>query len=664
MQRNSKKIDFFISIVGIGGLVLLTHWLDPFIFQLIHKITGLTIRSTWSRWIDRAALVSLTGILIAWLIVHRDSKLSQWLLVVTKQAIKWLVDINKKVINKLVVFRNQHDFSEATSPKWRLTWKDGIILGTFLIYGLVLYLSDIQGSYPNPVLASDSANIASFAAAVENPGLFQKDELLSNSKNLQSYSTINIPILIGLKRLTGNYGLAFATLIPIQAFLNLVGFYLLGMVLFGNRAWATLLAYVLALPFEMNLAETWGISLDPVSRFTFQAILPFILALAIYWRGNPRRWPWLVGISGILAFVHPVSTPGWAFAIWLGLWVCIPKNWTVRKRWAVMVGLGFVTMIALVPYASNYLSGYVQGARPNYDLLMSTISNDFPENILNIPAALGDFLSITWSSGLLPAATILGLVLIFLKWKDRWKLNLIMAWAAGIFVVAVIIPWVEHAVEAAFHIAPVETELIRGLRYLIFLMLIISIWGCYELFRRLQGARQWAVVGLTVLITLGWGLQSDVQVLKFNRLADCLKKGEWVCSQVSDEALVIQAVHDLTPSDAAIFTTFSNESKMSYSLPVRYEALRSLVYTYKDRGQLVISNSPVLNQWGERHDIVSTITRKLLTPSEKIIRFQMYVRDWGTDYILTDLPADKTQLEARGMQVIYQNDSYILIKIR
>ncbi len=199
MLRNLKKFDIFAWVVGFGGLVLLTHWLDPFIFQLIHKIAGLTIRSTWSRWIDRAALVSLAGILVAWLIVHRDSKLSKWLAVVPKQAFNGLVGIIKIVINKLVIFRDQHNFSETGALKWRLTWKDGIILISFFFSGLLLYLSDIQGSYPNPVLASDSANIASFAAAVENPDLFQKDELLSNSQNLLSYSTINIPILNLLK---------------------------------------------------------------------------------------------------------------------------------------------------------------------------------------------------------------------------------------------------------------------------------------------------------------------------------------------------------------------------------------------------------------------------------------------------------------------------------
>ena len=664
MHRNMKKFDIFVWVVGIGGLVLLTHWLDPSIFQFIHKITGLTIRSTWSRWIDRGALISLAGILIAWLIVHRDSRLSKWLEAGSRQVINYLVNVFTQVINRLVIFRNRHEFSEAAPLNWRLNWKDGIILGSFLIASLLLYLSDIQGSYPNPVLASNSANIASFAAAVENPDLFQKDELLSNPQNLLSYSTINIPILNLLKSWTGNYGMAFAVLIPIQTFINLVGFYLLGIALIGNRAWAVLLAYLLSLPFEMNLLETWGIRLDPVSRFTFQAVLPFILVLAIRWRGNPKLWPLLVAFSGVMAFIHPVSTPVWAFAIWLGLWGSIPKEWSLLRRWVVMVGLGLLTVVALIPYTMNYLSGHIQGKGPDYDLLLTTIANEFPHNILNIPGAFGDFLRITLSVGLLPVFIFFGGALIFLQWKNRWKVNLILLWTAGILFVSLVIPWIEHAIEAAYHIAPIETELVRGLRYLVFVMLLVCVMGAFEIFRRFRNPQRWIFGGLAVLLAVGWGYQSDFQVLRIDRFADCLKQGRLVCAEISDEARAIQAVRDLTPPGSAIFTTFSNDSKMSFSLPVRYEALRSLVYSYKDRGQLVISNSSVLDQWAERRTIVDTINGKKISPSEKIILFKTDVQDWGTDYILTDLPADKTQLEAAGMQVVYQNDSYILIKIR
>ncbi len=329
-----------------------------------------------------------------------------------------------------------------------------------------------------------------------------------------------------------------------------------------------------------------------------------------------------------------------------------------------MVGLGLLTVMALVPYAMNYLSGHIQGKGPDYDLLLTTITNEFPHNILNIPAAFGDFLRITFSVGLLPASVFFGGAYVFLQWKNRWKVNLIILWTAGILFVSVLIPWVEHALESAYHIAPIETELVRGLRYLVFMMLLVCVMGAFELFRRFRYARRWIFVGITVLLAVGWGLQSDFQVLRFDRLIDCLKQGKLVCAEISDDARAIQAVRDLTPPGSAIFTTFGNESKMSFSLPVRYEALRSLVYSYKDRGQLVISNSSVLDQWAERRNIVDTINGKKISPIDKIILFKSNVLDWGTDYILTDLSMDKTQIETAGMQVTYQNDSYILIKIR
>ena len=46
--------------------------------------------------------------------------------------------------------------------------------------------------------------------------------------------------------------------------------------------------------------------------------------------------------AGVLVFVHPVSTPAWGLALWLGFIPFLPIGWSLRKRIGVMFALALL----------------------------------------------------------------------------------------------------------------------------------------------------------------------------------------------------------------------------------------------------------------------------------------------------------------------------------
>ena len=270
---------------------------------------------------------------------------------------------------------------------------DWLAVITFLAFAGLYFLGRLQGNYPVVILTGDGGNIASYAAALDHPGWFNNDPALGASNNIGIYATIHIPLIRLLHRLTGDYGLAYSWLVLPQTFLQLLGFYILGRVLFKNRFWAFLLAFLTAMTvINIGLGEIWGVWQDALPRVTFQSLLPFLLALVLVWKDHPGRWIWLMVFAGLLVYVHPISAPAWGLAIWLSLWLLQPKGWSWKRRLLVMLGLGVLFLAIITPYAITYLSYRGRDQAADYNIVMTVLQTYSPANLLNVPAALGSFL--------------------------------------------------------------------------------------------------------------------------------------------------------------------------------------------------------------------------------------------------------------------------------
>ncbi len=534
----------------------------------------------------------------------------------------------------------------------------------FLLFALAYFIGRLQDNFPNVTLGGDAANIASFAAAWAHPQYFQGDALLGNLENIRIYATVHIPVLQWLDGLLGSYGMAMISTLAPHIFIQMLGFYIFGRLVFKNRYWAFLLAVATTVPFIMNLGERWGIMDEPVPRFTFQAVLPYLLSLAWIWRSQPRRWPWLMAFTGLMVYLHPVSTPGWALAIWLAMWLFIPASWSWIKRLGVMFVNGLIMLVVAGPFILNYSSHHVEGQTLSYELVYYIVDTFFPPNLINVPAAVGQFLLITLASGLLPLALIAFILIRLLKRDDPQGTRLMLGWLGGLALMSIVIPWIEHTIERYLRMVPYETELTRGLRYFVPFMILFCLWALCELQRRWKNPARAGRVALAGAMLVGlWVATNPPNPVYFQKTAACLARGQLICSTPTEMDLALAAIKEQVPPGSPIFSSGALLGlDGSYSLGVRYVAERPLVFSYKDRGLLAYSNAQALDQWHEIYkqmEYFKTNPRRAL----KVQTILDIMKEYKIDYLLLDFNPGPNNLNMLNGQEIYHNKTYYLVKL-
>ncbi len=547
----------------------------------------------------------------------------------------------------------------------RINRWDFLVVALFLGFALLYFLGRLQSNYPIIILSGDAGNIASFAAAQAQPDLFRGDPVLGAGNLTGFYANVDIPIIKALAPLAGgDYAWAYTWLVAPHIFLQLLGFYILGRVLLRKRKWAFLLAFLTAMPFlDVGLGEFWGIWRDAIPRVTFQTVLPYLLALVVVWRAQPRRWPWLMVLAGLMVFLHSVSTPAIGLAIWLGLWAYHPREWKLTRRLGVMVGLGLLFLLALSPFAINFLSYQARGASPDYSMVMNVITTYLPANLLDIPAALGSFLLAATRSLLLPLALLGGFVLLRFGRVERRLIHMVLLWAGGIFLAAVALPFVEHQVEAALRIPPIDTELARAIRYFVPLMLLFWLWPLAELAPRFADPRaSRAALLLGILLLGGWTVTHTPEGRRMLEATTCLAHGRLVCGQTRDSAGMITALRTQTPQGARIFGFNEDQSSTTNMLSIRYDALRPLVYTVRDAGLFIYADRSAFKDWLETTRQVDDI-RAMQDPLARLQGLAPLAESLHADYLVVDFPVTPDQIAAFPLDLIWQNDTYTLARL-
>lgn len=544
---------------------------------------------------------------------------------------------------------------------------DIAILVIFLTFSGLYFLNRlIDYGFPLALFGGDASNIASFAAAFDNPANFQGDELLSNLNNIRIYNTVHIPLIRWLNQLTGNYGLAYQLLLWPTIFIQLLAFYYLGRAWFKSRYWAFLFSAISIIPVTTVVGEGWGLFQTPLPRFTFQALLPFTLALVWIWRSQPRRWPLIMFFCGLLVYVHPVSAPAWWAAVWFGFLVLLPADWKLGKRLAVMAGLAFVVVLVTLPFIISYLSYHVQGQIANYGLLIQVINENFPKDILNIPAVVVQFIKNSTQQGLLPLSIVGFFAVLWLAQEDRKKISLVLAWMGGLFLISLVVPYAERTIEKIYHLAPFETELVRGIRYYYFFLILFIIWALSECGRRLKGIiGLWMLRGLGLLLLVVYLWINPNPGLNFSHAFACMGQGKLVCRISKNAQLaqqLVEAVDGKTPVGARIY--FSRMPGDTGTLFIRYLALRPLVYSYFDSGMLAYSNPEQLRLWHNVYEITSQYKSDVAWLNSDPDGFLKFVKAQKADFlILGGGVSAKLQLKT-PLRILFQNEGYTLIDIR
>jgi hypothetical protein len=554
------------------------------------------------------------------------------------------------------------DSGNTTSPTGRFTRVDGIALAAFAIFAVGTFLGRWKGIYPFVYLGSDAGIVSSFVAAYQHPHLFRLDPLLGDFTNFRYYLALHPVLIYALNKILSDYGTAYISLLLLTVFLQCAGFYLLGMVLFRNRYWAFLLSALAACPIALPVREFWGIYDDPLPRCLFHACLPYLLAAAIHWKTERRVWPWLMVAVGLMFYTHPPSAPHWAFAIWLGIWAFLPARWSWFRKTAYMLVLGLIFVAAVLPWASNFLFVHDRAASEavQYREVVGIIGQRVGEELLDVGLALRMWRTelSSWPVWLYVSWAICASVAVLRIYPERRKDILLLAiWAVGILFVAVGLTFVEQTICRIYDLKRIQMDSVRGIKYIVPLILILCLWPLAEISRRMQPrslSRALVMLAGALLVT-GWAWGHPPKM--FLDAARAWSKGSLTppISRVETSGIeALNAVRCLTPPGSRILST-------ALALEIRYCALRPVVYAYKDGGIFADTNLEALLKWEKvRKEMDSACSVK--DEKTRLARLLVLTRELRADYLLVDFSVRPGLASSSGAKVVWSNQSLSLVQ--
>ena len=574
-----------------------------------------------------------------------------------------------------------------TRTDWR--W-----LLAFVLFAACYQLLAWNGATPFVFLTGDAANNASIALAMDTPGLFPGDALLGDPDNFQFYRITQLPLIRLLAPLVGDYGTPHHLLLFPHLMLHLCGFYLLGVLVLKNRLWAGLLAFLLLAPIQVNLGTFWGVHRDSLARCTFQALLPWLLSLAWLWREKPLRWPLIMIGAGLLMAVHAVSAPTWGLALWCGFIPFLPKVWSWPRKLVVMFALGFVFLGAAAPTALNYLAGHAHGAdvtvfpgtggiweplnkaqeflwEVKYEAVRQAWLDRFKTQtgLLQLGAAIAGFFT--------PAMIVLLAAGLSGAWwlrrarpQTRSSSTLILAWLTGVLLVSVGLTAVEQLYCMLTDSVPVEMNLIRGLRFLIPIMLLFIVWVLCSWHEQLKdrsaaiawgwAARNrrrlatWLLVAAVLAVIGAWGEE-------LGRRTRYQRQGYILTMAPAQQELVdaLDFLREETPPGSLVLGIGEKRDRL---LTIRYYGERPVPYAWKDGGVLGYADNGKMLAWHTNYLRWQAI-EAMEDPVQREAEWAGFAKSLGADYVFRSWEPGEEQIPLPGAQVVFAADSVVIYRM-
>lgn len=555
----------------------------------------------------------------------------------------------------------------------------------FVVVSIFLTLGRVGTAFDSfALLTPDLGVYASIAAAQDAPRLFVNDPFLSDEQNTNSYNMIYLPLIRSLAMVFGNYGTACAFLLPFLIFIHLTGYYVLGVSVFKNPWAGFLVSLLISAPIN-TYYDYWGLILDALPRFLYQGTLPFLLALSVLRGKDPRWWPVTMAGLGGLNYVHPLSTPTWALAISLGLWVSTPPGVKFKEKARMMALAVLVFVIILLPFVMNY-AGSTLSAGQNvveYDQMLAILQARFSTmSDTSLRAILSNFfishqgfvLDAIWYA--FCALAVLGIAYAMFLSGDAVQyafMRQFAAWILGVLVVGAVLPVIVQTVFAYLRQLPPEFELPRTLRYLIppiLLSAFSTVWMAkdYLRVRKMMDRKYLEILFIvtSVVLLFAWGLRGETQRREFRGVVrqnmKCLLQAKIVCplpASSMDFIDLLDVVRDKTPVGSLVFSE-------GQEVAVRYYALRPLAYTYKDGAPLAYTNPGQLLIWGEQYEKMNEAAffRKFPFRRKGFMKTIMEVAmSANSEYLILEEPYDPNMYYPGNLVPVYTNQTYSLYKL-
>ena len=163
-------------------------------------------------------------------------------------------------------------------------------------------------------------------------------------------------------------------------------------------------------------------------------------------------------------------------------------------------------------------------------------------------------------------------------------------------------------VEQWFHILPIETELVRCLRYFVPLLLLFWLWPLAELAPRLVNPRaRSAVFALGIILFGFWGATNRPDLSAMLRVVTCVSKARLICSSPRPIDDLIATLRNQTQPGEGVLFFNEDPAYTSQTLSVRYAALHPMVYTERDSGILGYADRAALPSLAGNHQTVGSL---------------------------------------------------------
>jgi hypothetical protein len=563
-----------------------------------------------------------------------------------------------------------------------ITWRDALIAISFALFALAFQMQRLDGSWNGIFVGSDAANLASFAAARANPHLFIGDALLENSDNVKYYTTVHVFAIQALGWLTGDYGKGMLFLLAPLVLLHLLGYYVLGRVLYQSRFWALILSLTTSVYILTPMGDVVGLMFDPLPRLAFGALLPYLLSAIVRFQDDTDKWKIIMACCAGLIYVHPVTAPAWMFALWLFYALSNPDGLAIGHRVRRAFALGIVALLVALPFAALYASSH--DTAPNDPVKAATIMEAMRARIepplLNPIRTISGFFKWLLTDFYYTYFALLSLCFLLYGKTYRKEARTLITVVGGVVLFSTLIPSAAYS-SLGFH------TLTRPLKDVVLLIFILSIWGLCALQERMSQSIKSAYISsvITVLIGLVFVFsvhRQDPTVVHFVYptihawLHGNLLPGKTPKGLIHVEA--IRAVRHFTPERSKIFVA------ADFALQVRYASLRPVVYAYKDGGSFAFSNYDALLKWHEIHKKLGrTNTRgnsqarfEQATPGYSPAELQQKIapiaRELDADYILvyfekigTDADSGEKfhDIDLNGLSNVWSNLDYGLYRL-
>ncbi|MEL6150055.1 MAG: hypothetical protein AAFR56_10575, partial [Chloroflexota bacterium] len=389
------------------------------------------------------------------------------------------------------------------------------------------------------------------------------------------------------------------------------------------------------------------------------ALLPLVLVAAFRWRSRPGRWVYLMIAVGLLVYVHPVSTPAWGFALWLGLWLFQPVDWSIVKRLTVMFGLGMVFLLTITPFAINYLTSYESGVVFDEGTVLQITTERYARGYYELDYALRRFTVESLTRYFTPLF-FAGSILLYVRGTPQRKeqVRLIWVWAAGLLIVSVGLMWLDHAIARRLERLPYQVDLIRGIRYLIPLGALLAVWLGQFVRSEIRNLSVRVIASMPVFAILLFapivrGIEPGLLTLIHN--------GQ---PQNTDESLYELVTYmDTLDRDTSTILFANAAERLEVPLALRYSYGFPLVYTFKDGGMLAYGDVNRLLIWNNLRQTLGYLDALDDNPTI-LVEQNHLMQQVSADYLLfmgPGIPRAEPVINRAGFELAFSNARYVLL---